>query len=67
MPSQNLPEDHLVTFRHLYPSLDEEELKEAVENFDRYLELAIRIYERLERDPEALAAFRALTRQRSDP
>ncbi|MES2216392.1 MAG: hypothetical protein V4481_03785 [Patescibacteria group bacterium] len=37
-----------ITTRDLYPHLSEEELAEADENLDRYIELVLRIYERLE-------------------
>ncbi|HZR82580.1 MAG TPA: hypothetical protein VFD92_15905 [Candidatus Binatia bacterium] len=62
-----LIEDKLrALFRHLYPHLSDEELKRAQVNFDRYLELVVRIAEReltqgkskpaLE-DPEQLELF----------
>ncbi len=56
-----------VTIRALYPRLSEEELREAEENLDRYLELALRIYERVRGDPQAYARFRALTASRREP
>ena len=49
------------TIRDLYPCLTDEQLKEAEENLERYLELALRIYDRICSDPEAYAQFRALT------
>jgi hypothetical protein len=52
-------------FRALYPNLTEVELKEAEENFAGYVELAMRMRQRIEADPEALARFRELTRRRS--
>jgi hypothetical protein len=44
---QNLAPDKKdrITIRDLYPHLDESQLKEAEENFQRYLEIALRIYE----------------------
>ncbi len=39
-----------ITIRDLYPHLSEDELAKAEENFDRYLELVWRIYERIERE-----------------
>ena len=36
-----------LTFRDLYPELDEAELERAEENFDRYIALAWRIYSRV--------------------
>jgi hypothetical protein len=37
-----------ITIRDLYPGLSEAELKAAEENLDRYLELIVRIHERME-------------------
>ena len=36
------------TIRDLYPHLDEAQLKEAEDNLQRYFEIALRIYDRLE-------------------
>ena len=47
--------------RDLHPGLSDQQLKEAEENLERYLELALRIYDRICSDPEAYAQFRALT------
>lgn len=52
-------------FARLYPNLTGPELEEAEENFTRYLNLAIRIWTRIEADPAALAHLRELTRERS--
>jgi len=52
------------TIRDLYPGLSDEQLKEAEENLGRYLELALRIYDRIRSDPEAYSQFRALTASR---
>ena len=56
-----------MTIRDLYPHLNEEQLKEAEENLERYLELVLRIYERIHNDPEAYSAFKALTASRQNP
>jgi len=55
-----------LTIRDLYPHLSEAQLKEAEENLGRYLELELRVYERI-LAAEAYARFRALTasKQRS--
>lgn len=45
----------------LYPDLTEEQLQEADERLTRYVELALRIYNRIRNDPEAYARFKALT------
>jgi hypothetical protein len=50
-----------LTIPDLYPHLSEAQLKEAEENLGRYLELELRVYERILADPEAYARFRALT------
>jgi len=49
------------TLHDLYPRLNEERLKEAEENLRHYLELVLRIYERVRLDSEAYARFRTLT------
>jgi hypothetical protein len=49
------------SIRDLYPDLDAERLKDAEENLGRYLELAVRMYDRIRQDPEAYARFKTLT------
>jgi hypothetical protein len=45
--------------RTLYPEFSEEELEEAEENLNRYVNVVLRIYERIEAtDPEAYAEFK---------
>jgi hypothetical protein len=39
-----------LTIRDLFPDLTEEQLKEVEETLHGYLEVALRIYERLERE-----------------
>jgi hypothetical protein len=46
------------TIRSLFPSLTEEQSNEAEENLEQYLAVVIRIYNRISRDPEALAELR---------
>ena len=41
-----------VDIENLYPNLDNDELKEAEKNLDRYLEIVIRIFDRLESEPD---------------
>ncbi len=55
-----------ITIRDLYPRLNEEQLKEAEENLERYLELVLRIYERIQKDPQAYSALKALTASRQN-
>jgi len=50
-----------ITIADLYPELSEEEQAEAEANLDRYLEHALRMYDRIRLDPEAYARFKALT------
>ncbi len=46
--------------RKLYPNLTDEELLEAEENLDRYLEHTLRLYERIKNDPVEYARFTKL-------
>ena len=50
-----------LTIHDLYPDQSEDWLKEAEENLERYLELVLRIYQRLREDPEDSSQFQALT------
>lgn len=43
------------TIKDLYPHLNEEQLKEADENLKRYLEVVLRIFERVERERESIS------------
>ena len=52
------------TLRELYPHLTEEQLEEAEENIEGYLEVVLRMYERIRNDPVAYAEFKALTASR---
>jgi hypothetical protein len=47
------------TIRGLFPSLNDSEASEASDNFDAYLALIVRIYDRISADPESLADLRA--------
>ena len=51
------------TIRELYPDFTEDQLPEAAANLEQYLDLILRIYERIEADPEALADLRRITRE----
>lgn len=53
-----------LAIRELYPGLEEGQLKEAEESLDRYLDLALRIYDRIRSDPAAYSGFRSLTASR---
>lgn len=53
--------DQQISLRELYPDLSEQELEEAEENLERYIELVLRIHERIRLDPKAYAEFKALT------
>lgn len=52
------------SFRELYPNLNDTELAEAEENFARYLEVVLRIYDRIQGDSDAMERLRALTESR---
>jgi hypothetical protein len=58
---------HEITLRDLFPTLAETDLPKAEANLDEYISLAFRIWTRLKADPEALAAFEALTAHKSHP
>lgn len=49
------------TIHDLYPHLNEAQLKEAEENLNRYLEIVLRIYDRIEKDLGAYTRFKVLT------
>ena len=51
--------DRDLTIRDLYHELSDEELQETEEHLTRYVELTLRVYERIRQDPEAYARFRA--------
>lgn len=46
--------------RDLYPKLTEKQLEEAEENLEQYLEVVLRIYERIASDPAAYAELQKL-------
>jgi hypothetical protein len=54
------------TLRQLYPHLSDAQLAEANENLRQYVELALRVFERLELDTEEWARFETLTASRRD-
>jgi hypothetical protein len=58
-----------ITLREIYPhlTLTEAEIAEAEDRFDRYLELAARIFERLAADPSYPKNIRALTAETWSP
>jgi hypothetical protein len=55
------------SLRDLYPNLTQGQLREAEENLEKYLELTLRIYERIESDPTAYALFKQLIAERERP
>ena len=61
MPTDVTSKDREITIRDLYPHLNNEELKEAEDTLKRYIELELRVYERILADPVAYARFKALT------
>ena len=50
-----------ITIASLYPRLSENQLQDAEETIEQYLQLALRIYERIRQEPELYAQFRHLT------
>lgn len=53
--------------RELYPGLSEDELREVANRLDEYLELTLRIYERITGDPTAHALLRELLAEQRKP
>ena len=51
------------TFRELFPEIPEDQLKEAEENFNRYIDVVLRIYERVRNDPEEYARFKTIAEE----
>jgi len=49
-PSQEQIQEDLVLLHRIYPNLNREQLLEAKEHLDRYFDLAVRIFLRLERE-----------------
>jgi hypothetical protein len=47
------------SFRQVFPELSDEEAVQAEANFEAYLALIIRIYDRISADPQAIAELRA--------
>ena len=66
MENKALCKDGTITIRDLYPHLNNEQLKEGEEDLERYLELALRIYDRIRQDPDAYARFKTLTARSED-
>jgi len=52
-----------ISLEHLYPGQTSEWYAEAQDNFDAYLALIIRIYDRIRADPEAYALLQAELRE----
>lgn len=52
--------------KHLCPALSSAELEAAKETLRQYVALAWRVFERLEKDPEAMARYEALTASRRE-
>ncbi len=61
MANRTFDQKNEITIRDLYPDLNEEQLKEAEDNLERYLDLVLRIYERIVNDQHDYSAFRTLT------
>ncbi len=60
-------DDQLEHLRKIYPGLSDEELREAKDNLDGYIDLSFRMYERIRNDPEAYAEFQQLIAKRQEP
>lgn len=55
------------TIGELYPNLNEQQLKEAEENLRDYLEITLRVYEHIRKNPEVYAEFKSLTASIRNP
>jgi hypothetical protein len=55
------------TLAELYPNLTPEELKEAEDNLDRYIDLSLRIFAHVKANPEEYGRFKALTAKKPYP
>jgi hypothetical protein len=53
------PDDPLYELHKLYPRATENELAQIKEALDAYLAVALKVFERMEKDPEAMTQFRA--------
>lgn len=51
--SQEQIQEDLILLHRIYPNLNRQQLLEAKENLDRYFDLAVRIFLRLEREEVA--------------
>jgi hypothetical protein len=56
---KNTPDDPLFWFWKKYPGLSENELEDVKEFLESYAQLALRIFERISKDPAAYAEFEA--------
>jgi hypothetical protein len=51
-PTEEQIQEDLILLHRIYPNLNRQQLLEAKENLDRYFDLAVRIFLRLEREEE---------------
>jgi len=58
--------DDIASIKDLYPDFSDEELRIAEENLDQYLEVVLRIYERILADSEAYGKMKRLLGERSN-
>jgi hypothetical protein len=56
---KNSPDDPLYWFWEHYPGLSENELQEVKNTLEGYAEIALRIFERISKDPAAWAELEA--------
>ena len=53
--SEEQLQDDLILLHRIYPNLNRKQLLEAKENLDRYFDLAVRVFLRLEREQNSSA------------
>lgn len=51
-------DNHQRVIDWLYPDLSEEDRRKAFENLDRYIDLSLRMYQRIQADPRAYELFK---------
>ncbi len=64
---QPFEEDAFSKLHELYPSLSPDDLKIAETNLKQYLKLALRVYERISRNPAEYARVTILTASKARP
>lgn len=67
MPDDAQESQKTITLRDIHPEWTDEQCERAEETLDQYLEVVVRIANRIFNDPKAYAEFLALTASLSKP